>query len=68
MDRSNGAHDGGSNLAQKGLAAFQPALVTLSLACLCRFPWGRVALGHESDDSNLCRPSRLPPGPACYSS
>jgi hypothetical protein len=32
--RSNRRRRWGSNLAQKGLAAFQPASVTLSLACL----------------------------------
>jgi hypothetical protein len=49
----------GARLANKGLAAFQPASVTLSLACLCRSPWA-VGPGHESVDSDFCDPSLRP--------
>ena len=48
VERSNRCRRWGSSLVNKGLAAFQPASVTLSLACLCRFPLGTVEMGRSA--------------------
>lgn len=64
VPRSNRRWRWGSGLAQKGLATFRPALVTLSLDCLCRSPWtvnpeaspqsGRCATVFQTGVQNHC--------------